>query len=273
MDLEDNSKKGKKRVRSARPKDSKQNQPGAKVKKSDRKMDVPAGFHPHTNTKGSKTSKKSNKSKYGDMKRDGSANAHDFSNKAKNNFFNTGTRNVEGYPLPSSVELQDILNKGGVSDINMKKQMLINKIRNNEIDPDKYMKFISAVSQQNEPDDEASEVVKKGSKKVEVPNFGPQVQGQRPVLNFNYNSFIKIGSHPPPVINTVIVNGNNYMPITNQSANIQITSSKKGIREFVTTSKELLGSQKGTFATFHTCGNFALKVPKRTSAKTPNQRH
>ena len=30
----------------------------------------------------------------------------------------------------SSIELEDILSKGGVSDINFKKQMLINKIRN-----------------------------------------------------------------------------------------------------------------------------------------------
>lgn len=236
-------------MRSARPKDSKQKQPGAKVKKSDRRMDLPAGYHPHKDIKESKVSKKTTKPKYGDMKRDTSANAPDFSNKAKNNFFNVGARNVEGYPVPSSVELQEILNKGGVSDINMKKQMLINKIRNNEVDPDKYMKFINAVSQQNEPDDEALEFSKKGTKKVEVPNAASQTHGQRPILNFNYNSFIKIGAHPPPVINAVIVNGNNYMPITNQSAKIQITNPKKGIREFVTTSKELLGSQKGIVIT------------------------
>ena len=37
----------------------------------------------------------------------------------------------------TSIELVDILSKGGMADINIKKQMLINKIKNNEIDNDR----------------------------------------------------------------------------------------------------------------------------------------
>jgi hypothetical protein len=53
--------------------------------------------------------------------------------------------------------------------------MLINKIRNNEIDPDKYIRFMDAASHNNQPDDESSEVALKGIRK------------QIPFINFNYN--------------------------------------------------------------------------------------
>lgn len=122
----------------------------------------------------------------------------------------------------------------------LNKQMLINKINNNEIDPEKYMKFIDSMA--NEPDSEAAEIGKKKVKPFVAVSGG---QNPVPVVNFNYNSYIKIGAYPPPVINTLIVNGNNYMQEANQVSNVQLKSSKKGIREFVTTSKELLGSQKG----------------------------
>lgn len=159
------------------------------------------GFQPNKNLTDIKTTgKKSKKVKGGEMKRDISANAPEFSGKVKNNFFRDDFN-------PTTNELQDILSRGGVSDINIKKQMLINKIKNNEIDPDKYMKFIDAVSQDNEPDEEALDFSKKNSKNKKKPSTS-NTAGPMPVVNFNYNSYIKIGAYPPPpVINTLIVNG------------------------------------------------------------------
>ena len=125
-----------------------------------------------------------------------------YSSKVANNFFRPDQKSSNDNADQSSIELDDILNKGGVSDINIKKQMLINKIRNNEIDHDKYMKVIKAISDKNnEPDQESSEVSKK-SKKFKQGPIAIQNQGMMPVMNFNY---------PPPVINTLIVNGNNFV--------------------------------------------------------------
>ena len=62
-----------------------------------------------------------------------------------------------------------------------------------------------------------------------------QNQGTMPVMNFNY---------PPAVINTLIVNGNNFVFDFNQNKIAQAdTKFHKGIKEFVTSSKELLGSK------------------------------
>lgn len=52
----------------------------------------------------------------------------------------------------------------------------MNKIRNNEINPEKYIKFSDAVDQNDEPDDEASEVIQKDVRK--------QISG----VNYNYKS-------------------------------------------------------------------------------------
>lgn len=194
------------------------------------------------------SSKKTKKSKPAELKRDVSANDAEFSAKMQNNFFN-----MNKFQDPSSLELQEILNQGGVSDINIKKQMLINKIKNNEIDPDKYIKFMDAINNGNEPDEEAAEVSKKGGTKPRMPQMPISTQGPMPVVNFNYNSYIKIGPYPPPVINTLIVNGNNYMNDASNVSNVQLKSSKKGIRDFVTTSKDLLGSNKSKYIAFSLC--------------------
>ena len=148
--------------------------------------------------------------------------------KSKNNFFKQEKGKMT--QNPSSIELNDILNKSGLSDINMKKQMLINKIKNNEIDPDKYMKFVEAASKGNEPDTEASEIWTKG--------------------NFNYNSYIKIGALAPPVINILNVNGNNYINQANKISNAPVIAgggSKKGAKDMASSSKGLLNSQKGIY--------------------------
>lgn len=143
-------------------------------------------------------------------------------------------------------ELQEILAQGGVSDINYQKKMLIKKIRNNEIDPSRYSKVIEAISGQNEPDEEALEIKK--SKKRQGSAKPKQQEKQAPVVNFNYNSYIKIGAYPPPVINTLIVNGNNYIPGFNQNINMTDPKGRKGIKDFVTTSKGLLAANKGNLA-------------------------
>ena len=90
----------------------------------------------------------------------------------------------------TSIELDDILSKGGVADINIKKQMLINKIKNNEIDHDKYMKVIKAISDKsNEPDFEASEVIRKGNKGKQGPII---IQNQGVQLNAIFKNLISL---------------------------------------------------------------------------------
>ena len=95
--------------------------------------------------------------------------------KLKNNFFSSE-------PDSSSSDLQEILNKGGLNDINFKKQVLINKIKNKEIDPDKYTKFIDALGGA-EADDVA----------MEMPSKSKKNSSQMPVVNFNtWNSNLLI---------------------------------------------------------------------------------
>ena len=80
------------------------------------------------------------------------------------------------------------------------------------------MRFVEAASKGNEPDEEAIEMMKK--------KF---TNKQAPVVNFNYNSYIRIGALPPPVINTLIVNGNNYINQANPTSNLQTTSKLSGL--------------------------------------------
>lgn len=91
------------------------------------------------------------------MKAKGSKTKDSFG-KIRNNFFEN---DINKFKNPSSKQLQDILSMNGLTDINFQKQMLISKIRNNDVMHDKYMKVVEAMSDQNEPDSEAAEMIKK----------------------------------------------------------------------------------------------------------------
>lgn len=175
-----------------------------KSKKDSYKYDFIPGFQPHAYLQDSKPLKKGKKkpsSEKGDRKKRSQATVA----KQKNNFFQPTKGKMS--MNPSTNEFQNILNKSGLSDIDMTKKFLLNKITNNEADPDKYMKFVEANSRKNAPDEEAKEI--KGKKKSSKTG---------PVVNVNYNSYIRIGAYPPPVINTLIVNGNNYINHGNPNA-------------------------------------------------------
>eukprot|EP00345_Euplotes_harpa_P013668 CAMPEP_0168355444 /NCGR_PEP_ID=MMETSP0213-20121227/24549_1 /TAXON_ID=151035 /ORGANISM="Euplotes harpa, Strain FSP1.4" /LENGTH=112 /DNA_ID=CAMNT_0008367645 /DNA_START=77 /DNA_END=415 /DNA_ORIENTATION=+ len=106
------------------------------------------------------------------------------------------------------------------------------------------MNVIKAISgRNNEPDGEASEVLKRGKKKGPI---AIQNQSSMPVVNFSINSLIQVGAFNPPIINTLIVNENNY--IASGSDPVQYSDPKisKSIRDFVTASKEILKSSQGS---------------------------
>jgi len=220
--------KAKKRVKSARPKDKKEK---LKVKKGARKSDFLPGFLPHPYLRETKSAGKRIKKDSQDKreKKEKKVKSSNTSSKSKKNLFKAEKGKMS--QNPSSIELNDILNKSGLSDINVKKQMLINKIKNNEIDPDKYMRFVEASSKINEPDEMASEISSKGFNKKFMP-----------MTDFNYGSYGKLGGYPPPVINTLIVNGNNYINQASQMTNSQKGRVKKGIKEIVTTSSNKISS-------------------------------
>lgn len=160
-------------------------------------------FQPHAYLRESKPAKKGKK-KSGNEKGERKRRPQTAGNKLKNNYFQPTKGNMS--LNPSSNEFQNILNKSGLSDIDMTKKLLLNKITNNEIDPNKYMRFVEANNRKNAPDEEAKEIKpRKGHK-------------GGPVVNVNYNSYIRIGAYQPPVINTLIVNGNNYINQANNSA-------------------------------------------------------
>jgi len=217
--------------------------------------------------------KKSKKTK-DDMKRDNSFKGHDVSAKFKNNFFSAKNANSHSFQNRGMNDFNDIMNKGGVSDINVKKQMLINKIKNNEIDPEKYMKFVDAMSN-NEPDEEASEMSKKVNKKKSpyVAVSGPQ--NPVPVVNVNYNSYIKIGSYHP-CDHTVLVNNSNGKDDAHPIKK-KVSTTEKGIRDFVTSSKNLLGSKKSNafYELFLDSNKFkvkSLKAKEQSSVLTKKQK-
>lgn len=167
--------KGRKRVKSARPKDKKD-----KYKTKIKKSELIPGFKQHAYLRETKQMVKKTKKKNALEKSDKRAKAQTFNSKSKNNFFKTEKGKMS--QNPSTAEFNQIISNSGLSDINAKKRMLINKIRNNEIDPDKYMRFVEAASKGNEPDGEAQVMKKKFKNK------------QAHVVNFNYNSYIRIGA-------------------------------------------------------------------------------
>ncbi|CAI2359594.1 unnamed protein product [Moneuplotes crassus] len=187
--------KARKRVKSARPKEKPK-------KKESNKYEFMPNFHPHAYLREAKQTKKGKK-KSGNEKGERKKRPQTAGNKLKNNYFPQTKGNMS--LNPSSNEFQNILNKSGLSDIDMTKKLLLNKITNNEIDPNKYMRFVEANNRKNAPDEEAKEIKSRKGKKG------------GPVVNVNYNSYIRIGAYQPPVINTLIVNGNNYI---NQANNL-----------------------------------------------------
>ena len=226
-----------KRIKSARAKDSKAKST-SKSKKTEKNFEKSYGAPSNKISKDGKTMVRKHRTPYDNP---GVGNGFIYSSKVTNNFFNLEQKSNNEINDPSSIELEDILNKGGVSDINFKKQMLINKIRSNEIDHDKYMKVIKAISDKsNEPDQESSIVMKKGYKAKQGP-VAIQNQGIMPVVNFNF---------PPPVINTLIVNGNNNIfNFGDKKDNQQDKRISKGAKEGTSTSKEILGSNSGNIHT------------------------
>eukprot|EP00344_Euplotes_crassus_P009462 CAMPEP_0197019350 /NCGR_PEP_ID=MMETSP1380-20130617/80647_1 /TAXON_ID=5936 /ORGANISM="Euplotes crassus, Strain CT5" /LENGTH=483 /DNA_ID=CAMNT_0042446753 /DNA_START=343 /DNA_END=1794 /DNA_ORIENTATION=- len=254
--------KAKKRVKSARPKDKKDKM---KSKKDSNKYDYIPGFQPHAYLQESRPLKKGKKkpsSEKGERKKKSQATTA----KQKNNFFQPtkGKMSLN----PSTNEFQNILNKSGLSDIDMTKKFLLNKIANNETDADKYMKFIEAKNRKNAPDEEAKEI--KGKKKNSKTG---------PVVNVNYNSYIRIGAYPPPVINTLIVNGNNYINHGNPHANKNFTEGGKnqkskilassGSSKTKTKARPSSGAQAKVRQQYGSVNTRSSKIKEPASSKKP----
>ena len=92
-----------------------------------RKSEFMPGLHPHAYLRENKSTVKKTKKKNALEKSDKRIKAQTFNSKSKNNFFKTEKGKMS--QNPSSAELNRILNKSGLSDINSKKRMLINKIK------------------------------------------------------------------------------------------------------------------------------------------------
>lgn len=163
--------------------------------------------------------------------------------------------------------------------------MLINQIRNNEINPNKYIKFSDAADQNDEPDDEASEVIQKDIRKqIAGANYNYKSKNNQPpmqiipkrsctdpthldqnlpigsnhpwlschpkgseLVQVKVSYVYNVGAYPPQTNNTLIVNGNNYMNQDPKMNYMMQNNGKKPIRGLVAAANEIPASQKGNF--------------------------